>query len=288
MIVLLLILLCSCPALACVPQPFLFYPMNIMALLMFAGILYFKKYQSKYLVYYLLMLFLGGFIAPVIPVYLFMTLPAIIILFVSSVADESTKRKIICVCGYVLVIMAVFVVPVVTIPLIILYFIQKRKNKPVEGEINKSCEDKRKIELSERAPEKQQIIAAIVFITILLTIPLYALYIGTDVKGIIMFFSLFMLVLAMIFIRTIIRRSGIPADEWKKRLIISGSLFFIAAFMTWSIKVNTFFGSSMDNFLAVLIVKKEQFLIVFLLLLIAPIMFIGEEYIVKKRLKQSV
>jgi len=103
-----------------------------------------------------------------------------------------------------------------------------------------------------------------------------------------MFFSLFMLVLAMIFIRTIIRRSGIPADEWKKRLIISGSLFFIAAFMTWSIKVNTFFGSSMDNFLAVLIVKKEQFLIVFLLLLIAPIMFIGEEYIVKKRLKQSV
>ncbi|MEQ8186607.1 MAG: hypothetical protein ABRQ39_01440 [Candidatus Eremiobacterota bacterium] len=52
--------------------------------------------------------------------------------------------------------------------------------------------------------------------------------------------------------------------------------------------MNSFFGSNMDNYISVLVVKKLQFLVVFFMLLIVPALFICEEYLVKRKLSADV
>ncbi|MEQ8171670.1 MAG: hypothetical protein ABRQ38_22460, partial [Candidatus Eremiobacterota bacterium] len=58
--------------------------------------------------------------------------------------------------------------------------------------------------------------------------------------------------------------------------------------ITLNIKMNSFFGSNIDNYMSVLVVKKLQFLAVFFMLLIVPAMFICEEYLVKRKLESDM
>ena len=85
-----------------------------------------------------------------------------------------------------------------------------------------------------------------------------------------------------------IRKSGIPREEWVSRLVVSGLLFFTVAGITLNIKMNSFFGSNMGNYISVLAVKKIQLLVVFFMLLIVPALFIYEDYLVKRKLSAIV
>ncbi|MEQ8221934.1 MAG: hypothetical protein ABRQ37_06495 [Candidatus Eremiobacterota bacterium] len=274
---LLLFIISSTPfACACVPQTFLIYPMNAIVLLGFTGMLYFHKFQPKHLIYYMLTALFLGFIFPAIPVFSVFTFPIGIILFITAFVSDSSPALSYG-CGAVILLILLMLIPVLSIPAliiaIILFSLRRRTSDKKQADMN-----------SNEVSRTQKIVTGIIFTLVLLTVPLYAIYIGTDVRGILLFFSLLMVVLAIIFIRSIIRRSGIAREEWLSRLVVSGLLFFTVAGITLNIKMNTFFGSNMDNYMSVLAVKKMQFLLVFFMLLIVPALFICEEYLVKRKL----
>ncbi|MCL5773234.1 MAG: hypothetical protein M1536_02505 [Firmicutes bacterium] len=136
---------------------------------------------------------------------------------------------------------------------------------------------------TEEVPAVQKSIALAIFVIVLLTIPFYAFYLGSNPGAVILFFSLLLIVLSMIFIRSIIRKTGIPKEEWISSVFVSGFIFLAVALITFSLKMTTTFGSNIDNYINMLLIKKSEFFLLFLALLAAPVIFLYEELRAKRK-----
>ena len=290
-------------AFACTPQPHLLFPTVLIVFLGFLGVLYYRTLETDRIVYFVIILFFVVLTGPAIPAFMFITLPLGIMIFYSAVSEDRITVKKLGPKGYkkvdnlgcalqVLILFSlIFHILIIPVILMVIYILCVKKKKipleaPKEDDII-ITDDEGRFVVSNEAPGKQKVAVAIIFVISLLTAPLYAVHIGTSVKSIILFFSLIMLTLGLLLVRSIIRRAGIPKKEWISRVAISGILFISVSLITLNIKTNTFFGASFSNFFSVLGVKKIQFIIVFLLLLLAPCLFFIEEYMVKRNLSKA-